>query len=361
MDTGIISLVLRNLPYDFNGRNILADLFYGANVVLWLSLFVLVLVQLLRRPIASLQPLSELDNLTCLPAISISLTTIYEMIALTSIPWSHSWQMLAYVLFWINTFLAVFFAIIVLKATIEKGPDAVKDIEPTFLLTGIAALTNAAGGGLLANKAVLSVDQKVPMIVVSYFQIGFGLALALLFTCLVFIRLYQFGGPPNPKIPSVFVTIGPWGQASFAFFQLGQAVSATWPGYGSGRIYTEAVASAIGASSLLIGIILYGVGFLFFIFAVTSLVYDLCISKERKNVLPWSLACWSFIFPIGVWTSGTEQLALLADSGPLRVWATVLVVILVLIWLVNITSMAILSLKGEVSYSGALPASKEHV
>lgn len=341
MDTGIISILIRKLPYNFTGRNVIADLFLFLNIVLWTSFFLITVIQYIRRPSdIKRYCLSMTDDLLCLPAISISLTTIYEMIALATTSWGRNWQVFCYVLWWIDTFLSFCFGLLILHVTIESSSTRIKSFEPTVLLCGISAITSATGAGSLAMQANLTAAEKVPMIIVAYILLGFGSILASMLTILIFVRYYTSGLGPELKMPSVFVLIGPWGQSSFAFQALGQAVITLFPMHASGILYQTQTAIAIGSASLLAGIFLYGIGFFFFLFAISITVHSLWTYRASRRPLPWSLAWWSFIFPVGVWTSATEQLATVASSGPLKVWACVLVMSLVLLWLMNTVVMS---------------------
>lgn len=55
--------------------------------------------------------------------------------------------------------------------------------------------------------------------------------------------------------------------------------------------------------------------------------------RTKRSGLPFSLAWWSFTFPLGTYVTGTSALALRTGSDPFRVYAAALYIALVLIWI----------------------------
>jgi tellurite resistance protein TehA-like permease len=55
--------------------------------------------------------------------------------------------------------------------------------------------------------------------------------------------------------------------------------------------------------------------------------------RTKRAGLPFSLAWWSFTFPLGTYVTGTSALALRTGSDAFRVYAAVLYIALVLIWI----------------------------
>lgn len=339
MDTGIISVLIRNLPYDFRGRNIISTIWFVANLVLWLFLFLHLLVRFIVSPRKTFKKVTlEKDELLCLPAISISLTTLYEMIASTCGPWNYHWYLFSYVLWWITSFISFVFGAMIPFNSTEYRILSLGDLEPTMLLSAITALTSATGGGYLSLHTQLSPAQKVPMIIVSYILLGYGMVAAMIMSTLVFARLYLSGMPPKVKVPGAFVLVGPFGQAAFAFESLGKAVmQGTFAKYDAGTFITGQTATTIGVVGVLNGLLLYGAGFLFFLFAILRMMRATLSRNQPKRGLPFSLSWWSIIFPVGVWTSAAERFGTNMDSDPWRVWSTICVMGLVLVWFVTAT------------------------
>ena len=286
------------------------------------------------------------DELLCLPAIGVALTTIIQMIGLVCAPaWGYRWGHLAYILWWISVVENLVFSIIAISFPALFQTARIQNVDATILLAAVSPLTTAAAGGVLSTYAGLSPAQNVPMIIVSYMLLGMGLWVAMVGTVFVYIRLATHGLPLKAKTPGTFILMGPWGQGSFALLVLGGSVRSNFPAYGEGTFLTADLARAIEGASLLTGLILYGISFFSFIFVFSILLRNLLTDKSagegpgaKRWRIPFGLPWWSFIFPMGVFCASTEQLAnSVLSSGPLEVWAAILIILMVIIWLATAT------------------------
>ncbi|CAG7942495.1 unnamed protein product [Penicillium nalgiovense] len=112
-----------------------------------------------------------------------------------------------------------------------------------MLMPFLAALTSAAGGGVICRLARISPRLQVPGIIVSYLEVGTGLALVAAFDAII---LYQYFGRPSQSPDMVYqdmIMCGPCGQASVALQALGEAVQAgSFAAYDRGQLLTAEAA-----------------------------------------------------------------------------------------------------------------------
>jgi tellurite resistance protein TehA-like permease len=175
--SGIVAITLHQLHYQFQGLGIIANIFWIITIITLLGFLLLYLLRavLFPRHVAS-QYTSNFMETACLCSISIAFTTIIQMIALTLTPsWGPSWGMAAYVMWWINVVMAAVACIVIPYILTKVDGPGISSVPPGALLPSIAALTIAAGGGVVCRYGAISASLQVPVIIVSYLFVGIGL------------------------------------------------------------------------------------------------------------------------------------------------------------------------------------------
>jgi tellurite resistance protein TehA-like permease len=110
--------------------------------------------------------------------------------------WGPAWGIVAYVLWWVNTTMAVIAVMGIPYVFVKVQPPGVKAVTPVVLLPLISTLTSAAGGGVICRYGALSDRLQVPVIIVSYLEVGLGIALAMAFNNVFVTRLFDRSFPP---------------------------------------------------------------------------------------------------------------------------------------------------------------------
>src|SRR5271156_1643847 len=107
MGTGIVGILIHQLPYQFSGLYEISIVFFLLNVVLFICLLVGSIIRytvwpeiwglMLRHPVQSLY----------LGAMPMGLATIVTMIVYIAVPLSHGFLIFAQVLFWIDVVISL--------------------------------------------------------------------------------------------------------------------------------------------------------------------------------------------------------------------------------------------------------------
>jgi len=203
---------------------------------------------------------SNIMETACLASISIAFTTIIQMIAVNLVAdWNPGWGMVCFVLWWINAAMAAACCIgIPYVFTKFEGPGT-DAVPPGTLLPLIAALTVAAGGGVICRYGELGADLQVPVIIVSYLFIGLGLPLSVVVDAVFLTRLFDNQFPMKQKVYQLMILCGPLGQGSFALQILGQVVQrGAFASYNNSSFVGPSGASTIATCSELMGLITWG-------------------------------------------------------------------------------------------------------
>jgi tellurite resistance protein TehA-like permease len=172
--TGIIAVILHDLGFQFDGLGVIADAFWGLTTLLLLLSLLLYTLRLILYPkVVTTALATDIAETGGLASISITFTTIIQMIALTLVSsWSPRWGLVAYVLWWINTAMAIAACIGIPYVFVKYEPPGMSALSPATQLPLISALTAAAGGAIICSYGELNNRLQVPVIIVSYLLIG---------------------------------------------------------------------------------------------------------------------------------------------------------------------------------------------
>jgi tellurite resistance protein TehA-like permease len=299
MDTGILSMIMNLLPWQFRGLGILSTIMFVFNLVLFTLFTLISLLRLVKFPRHVLtQTLSHQGELSFLGAPPIAYLTLVAQVTLTcSTAWGYAWSVFAYVLWWIGlvwTVTLCSFHIIVLA---KRDITVDRTLSPVILVPLISVLTLSTTAGLVANYSVgLSASMAVPIIVTGYMCVGYAFFLSLLYYTLIANKLIAVGLPPPMKIPSLVFTVGPAGQFATAIQVLSTAASTRgmFGSYNQGMWLQASAASSVNAAAVLIALLALGFGFLW----ITVSWYIVGEAFVKKQ-LSFSLTFWSLIFPMG--------------------------------------------------------------
>ncbi|KAH1312466.1 hypothetical protein KXW98_004169 [Aspergillus fumigatus] len=282
--TAIISVILHQLHYQFGALRILAKIVWIYTIVLLAMTLFLYILRLIRYPREVCDELRHnLIETSCLASIVITYTTIVQMVAL-QYGSTHGVAIGVYVLWWIAAFLSTLAVIGIPFVQLKVQPSSFERIPPAILLPVIAALTCAAGGGVICTSTALSPRLQVPVIIVAYLLVGAGISLALGFDAVILFQHFSDQQPSPQKVWQDMILCGPFGQGGFALQILGGAVQKSFPAYARGTLLRAQAAGPIAA---------------------------------------------------GVYTNCAVQLGKIMDSPAFDVWSTALLLLLVIIAIVN--------------------------
>ena len=299
MDTGILSIIMNLLPWQFRGLGVLATIMFVFNIVLFTVFALISLLRLAKFPRhVKMQTLTHEEELSFLGAPAIAYLTLVAQVTLTcSTAWGYGWTVFAYVLWWIGlvwTVTLCSFQVIVLA---KRDITVDRKLSPAILLPLISVMTLGTTGGLITNYSVgLGASMAVPVIVTGYMCIGYAFFLSLLYYAFIAHKLIAVGLPPPMKIPSLVITVGPVGQFATAIQVLSTAASTRgmFGSYNQGTWLQASAASSVSAAATLIALLSLGFGFLWI-----TVSWYIVVEALIKRQLPFSLTWWSLIFPMG--------------------------------------------------------------
>ncbi|KAJ5215595.1 C4-dicarboxylate transporter/malic acid transport protein [Penicillium cinerascens] len=324
MGTGIVSILLHNLPYNSVWLYWLSVIVFAFNVFLFVlfsiisfaryTLFRGLWTSMLNHPTQSL----------FLGTFPMGLATIINMICFVCVPAWGSWAAtLAWTLWWIDVVISLANNMYLPFAIMSRHSNQLSGMTAAWLLPIVSTIVAAASGGIVAS--VLKNEQHALWtIIVSYILWGTGVPLAMMVLVMYFHRLTIHKLPPREVIVSVFLPLGPLGQGSFGIMQLGKEAMRVFP-------QTNSLPAQVAAGTVLyivgfmVGLIMWGFALVWLFFALASI---------RRSKFPFNMGWWGFTFPIGVFTVSTTTLAKELPSLFFKVLGTIFSVAVVLLWVV---------------------------
>ncbi|KAL8832758.1 MAG: hypothetical protein Q9170_004756 [Blastenia crenularia] len=299
--TGILATVLFQLDWQFQGSEIIATIVWILTILMFVLFSLAYISKIILFPkTVHRQLTSDLTELCCLSSPSITFGVIINMVALVCAKaWGPSWGMVAYVLNWINIFIAFTVAVGIPYAYFRRTPPGIDNMPPSVILPAISAITAASTCGIVCFNGQLSARAQVPMIITGYVLLGFGLADAVAIIFIYMARLVNGGFPNKGQVWVNYITVGPLGQASVAMQMLGKAASApgnmTFAAYNKGTFLTRSAGQVLGTVGTLSGLLVwsYGVWWLLFSIAMTIHLGFFADGGIRE----YSLSAWSSVFP----------------------------------------------------------------
>jgi tellurite resistance protein TehA-like permease len=100
---------------------------------------------------------------------------------------------------------------------------SLESMSATWLLPVVTLIVASSTGGILSNSlGEYSVKQALDTLTVSVFMVTVGLSLALMILVIYLQRLITFGIPSERSILSVFIPLGPTGQAGYSILLIGE-------------------------------------------------------------------------------------------------------------------------------------------
>lgn len=294
--TGIIAVILYRLKYHFNGLTTLATIVWIYTIV-QLGLFLV--LYLLRTFLHTKHVLHQLRNnsaeTSCLCCISIAFTSILQMAVFQ---YGDTAGLAIYVMWWVNTGMAIVACMVIPFIHLKMQQSDTRHMQADMLMPFLAALTSAAGGGVICRLADISPRLQVPAIIISYLEIGAGLALVAAFDTIILLQYFRRTSQTADMVYQDMIMCGPCGQASVALQALGEAVQAgSFAAYDRGQLLTEKAASPFAFISHFIGLLVWGYGVFWWFFAILTICYTLHTQPGGWKQSRFTMSVWSVVFP----------------------------------------------------------------
>ncbi|MFI0432480.1 MAG: TDT family transporter [Candidatus Nanopelagicales bacterium] len=162
-----------------------------------------------------------------------------------------------------------------------------------WLMPVVPPMVSASTGAALVTHLPPGQGQQT-MLFACYAMFGMTLIASLIIITLIWSRLAHFGSSGSPRVPTLWIVLGPIGQSITAAGTLGTAALV---------VLVVPMSTAFNLMAVLYGVPMWGFGVLWFSIATMLTV------RALRARMGFALTWWSFTFPVGTCVTGTTQLA----------------------------------------------------
>ena len=210
-------------------------------------------------------------------------------------------------------FVLLFAFLVPYLVFMREGIDT-RNITPAWFIPPVGLIVIPISGARL--MALSSGTVKELMTFINYFAWGSGFFLYLGLFAIVLYRLIRHEPMPCGIAPSIWINLGPIGAGTSTLYAL----------VGNSNFLPD-----VGREALLVfGLLFWGFGVWWFVMAAI-----LTLHYVRKLNLPYSLAWWAFIFPLGAYVSATFKVGTTFDIGAITNFGFALYWLLLAMWLIT--------------------------
>ncbi|UPK97261.1 hypothetical protein LCI18_008196 [Fusarium solani-melongenae] len=345
MGTGIVSILLHNLPYNAIWLQYISYVFFGLNVLLFTvfmgisvaryTLYPEIWGAMVAHPAQSL-------FLGCMP---MGFATIINMMVFCCKHWGDWVIYLAWAFWWVDVWLSIGTCISMPFIVMHRHRPGLQNITAALLLPIVPAVVAAATGGIVA-EVLPNRHHALTTVITSYVLWGIGESFSACVLALYFHRLTIHSIPPKEVIVSVFLPIGPLGQGGYGIQQLGKVAMQLIPESTAFTTISARAGEMLYVLGVFLAIMMWGFALVWLSFALISII-------TMQN-FPFNMGWWGFTFPLGVLATCTSALAQNLDSDFFKVSTMIISLSVVLLWIVVATRTLKLVITGEMFHAPCL-------
>ena len=343
MGTGVVALILPELPFAHSIMAHLAVLLWQFNIALFLMFSLLYVLRWIIYPTEAKQIFSHASMSLFLGAIPMALATIINGYLKFGIHLYGDWVVsFAQLLWYIDVLLAVSIAWIVPFYMYNRQQHELQSMTAVWLLPIVACEVAAATGGLLLPHIAVG-QQALGILLGGYVLWGISVLPAFAILTILMLRLALHKLPSKELAISSWLALGPIGTGALALLILGAQAPQVLA-----VIDQQSLGLFCQQAGIVVSLILMGFGLWWLGIAVLTTL------KHAKTALPFNLGWWGLTFPLGVFTLAVLNLAQQLHVSFIQSIGYALAVILIMLWLVVVTKTAQGFYRGSLFFSPCL-------
>ena len=174
-------------------------------------------------------------------------------------------------------------------------PHSIESMSPTWLLPVVTLIVASSTGGILSNALEGYNDTlALDTLILSIFMVTAGLSLALMILVIYLQRLITHGIPAQRSLLSVFIPLGPTGQAGISILLIGQNVRKLLP-----RPNTNSYFLSSDHTPITIDICCTSVSFILWSLATMWMIFGFLATHAglQRFSIPFKVTSWGLVFP----------------------------------------------------------------
>ncbi|KAI0790246.1 voltage-dependent anion channel [Irpex lacteus] len=338
MGTGAVYVTMSGIKSHSQALTHVETVFYFINMALFLLNTTTLLLQAILYPKQAWRLLQDPVKGIFVPLIVLSFATIIIGTINYAVPSGHVHPGFIYALFWVYVVFAVVVCFPMLMIWFNK-PHDIKTFTPAWaflvfpmMLVGVVAFN--------VLRVIPADDPRsLGVLLVGYVFQGLGFFVTFFYICIYIIRIMMTGFLDGHQANGAFVACGPPGFTALALINLGKRAQEILPKY---NLVSPIAGEIWYASSVMAGLLLFGLAVFFFIFG--ALPYWFKLHKHLHEIL----GCWALTFPNVGWIATIRLLGDTFEIEGFFVWHTIMAILMCIVWLILFTLTVIAFWKGKI-------------
>lgn len=166
-------------------------------------------------------------------------------------------------------------------------------MSAVWLLPVVTLIVASSTGGVLAPELhKYSPEHALITVSACVVLVSIGLSLALMILTVYILRLIVHGLPPPGGIVSVFLPLGPTGQAGYSILLTGQYFRDALPIGSSTFLGSNTTGHSLYVFCVAVSFVLWSLCTMWALFALLSIQH-----VARRSAIPFKVQTWGLIFP----------------------------------------------------------------
>ncbi|KAL2073905.1 hypothetical protein VTL71DRAFT_11231 [Oculimacula yallundae] len=336
MATGGIANVLDGIPYESEWLRIIGVILFLSNLVLFLMNCVFISLRFKFCPGSFKGSFTSPSESLFVPASVVSLGTILINLCQYGIPYTGPWfQTVMQVCFWAYVSISVIASSGIYLIIWSTQSFPINQMTPVWIFPAYPLLLVAPfAANLIAALPDAAAATRINSIAIAFGGVclqGTGFLVSLMIYSAFIYRLMTQKLPRETTRPGMFVSVGPSGFTVAGLVLLGNSgISKIQPNEHFGNDNAEFFIKLI---SLLVGLWLWGLCLWFFLVSVGAHWQIIKPDPKQKHKIHFDMTWFSFVFPNTALVTATFAIANALHSRALRIFGTVLAVLLVMVWI----------------------------
>lgn len=350
MGTGVVSMILIQLPFAQSFLFKLATLLWQFNIVLFSVFSVLYLLRWFLFPHEAKQIFNHPNMSLFLGAIPMGLATILNGFLSFGVGlYGEVAIHIAQALWYIDVFLALAIAWIVPFCMFSRQNHQLHTMTAIWLLPVVACEVAASSAGMLVEHLPADLH-SFHLLMGGYVLWGISVLPAFAILTILMLRMALHQLPEKEVAISSWLSLGPIGTGALGLLLLGQQAQRVAPNVGFDQFANVFQALGVVGSLVLLGFGLWWLG----LAILTTL-------RHAKTGIPFNLGWWGLTFPLGVFILALFNLGHQVEIVFLQYVAVALSILLLTMWGVVMKKTLVGAYSGQLFFSPCLIALQQKV
>ncbi|EXB83347.1 C4-dicarboxylate transporter/malic acid transport family protein [Acinetobacter baumannii 299505] len=350
MGTGVVSMILIQLPFAKSFLFMLATLLWQFNIVLFSVFSVLYLLRWLLFSHEAKQIFNHPNMSLFLGAIPMGLATILNGFLSFGIGlYGEVAVHIAQALWYIDVFLALAIAWIVPFCMFSRQNHQLHTMTAIWLLPVVACEVAASSTGMLVANLPADVH-SFHLLLAGYVLWGISVLPAFAILTILMLRMALHQLPEKEVAISSWLSLGPIGTGALGLLLLGEQAQRVFVNVGFPELAHVFQALGVVGSLVLLGFGLWWLG----LAILTTL-------RHAKTGIPFNLGWWGLTFPFGVFILALFNLGHQIEVVFLQYVAVAFSILLLVMWSVVMKKTLAGAYSGKLFFSPCLVALQQRM